>query len=256
MTIFVYDYTFDGLLTCVFEAYANKLFPNLLVREGSQLPLFCEYTMTVTADENKSLRVWNALRKKLSATALAQITYCWLSETDEIDNVLFRYICKNIDAPTSIEMNFADEDVLFLSQLFKKVSYERMRMLQFIRFQKAVDGTYFAPTAPVYNVLPISVNHFQDRFNDQAWLIYDTLREYGFYYNLDTVEQVTFKDSHQIHLLTGKLSESMMDSNEKLFQDLWKTYFNSVCIKERLNPRKHKQDMPIRYWKYITEKQR
>ncbi|WP_240054607.1 DUF4130 domain-containing protein, partial [Bacteroides uniformis] len=23
----------------------------------------------------------------------------------------------------------------------------------------------------------------------------------------------------------------------------------------RLNPRKHKQDMPVRYWKYLTEKQ-
>ena len=26
-------------------------------------------------------------------------------------------------------------------------------------------------------------------------------------------------------------------------------------IKERLNPRKHRQDMPVRYWKYLTEKQ-
>lgn len=47
-----------------------------------------------------------------------------------------------------------------------------------------------------------------------------------------------------------------MDDDELMFQKLWKTYFKSVCIKERLNPRKQKQDMPVRYWKYITEKQR
>ena len=46
-----------------------------------------------------------------------------------------------------------------------------------------------------------------------------------------------------------------MDKDEKLFQQLWKTYFKAICIKERLNPRKHKQDMPIRYWKHMTEKQ-
>ena len=40
------------------------------------------------------------------------------------------------------------------------------------------------------------------------------------------------------------------------FQQLWKTYFKSTTIKERLNPRKHKQDMPVRYWKYLTEKQK
>ncbi|MCQ4902025.1 DUF4130 domain-containing protein, partial [Phocaeicola vulgatus] len=26
-------------------------------------------------------------------------------------------------------------------------------------------------------------------------------------------------------------------------------------IKERWNPRKHRQDKPVRYWKYLTEKQ-
>ncbi|WP_302587710.1 DUF4130 domain-containing protein, partial [Paraprevotella clara] len=32
-------------------------------------------------------------------------------------------------------------------------------------------------------------------------------------------------------------------------------YFKAICIKERLNPRKHRKDMPVRYWKYLTEKQ-
>ena len=47
----------------------------------------------------------------------------------------------------------------------------------------------------------------------------------------------------------------LMDKDERLFQQLWKTYFKAICIKERWNPRKHRQDMPVRYWKYLTEKQ-
>ena len=70
-------------------------------------------------------------------------------------------------------------------------------------------------------------------------------------------EPVVFDDdSREAHLITGMLDESLMDKDEKLFQQLWKTYFKAICIKERMNPRKHKQDMPVRYWKYLTEKQK
>lgn len=255
MTVFIYDYTFDGLLTSVFDAYSSKIFPDMLVREGSQLPLFSEVKMTIATDEAKAKRVWKGIQKKLSATALSMVTYCWMSQEDGIEDRIFRFIRKTIDSPISIETNFADLDVLYMSRLFKRVSYESRRMLQFLRFQKAADGTFFAPIDTEYNVLPLIITHFKERFNDQPWLIYDTRREYGYYYDTNDVQQVTFQDPDQMHLITGKLKEGMMDSDELLFQKLWKTYFKSVCIKERLNPRKHKQDMPVRYWKYITEKQ-
>ena len=41
MTIFCYDKTFEGLLTCIFEAYSQKDFPELLLPIGAPLPLFC-----------------------------------------------------------------------------------------------------------------------------------------------------------------------------------------------------------------------
>ena len=82
-------------------------------------------------------------------------------------------------------------------------------------------------------------------------------RRYGFYYDLQEVTTISFDDdSRESHLITGMLDESLMDKDEKLFQQLWKTYFKVICIKERMNPRKHRQDMPVRYWKYLTEKQK
>ena len=170
--------------------------------------------------------------------------------------LLFRYIRKAIDAPRSIETNFADLDVLEFSRMWKRVDWERIRLLQFVRFQKAADGTFFAAVEPEKNALPLVTGHFKDRFADQRWLIYDIRRAYGYYYDLKEVHQVTFgEDSREGHLVTGMLDESLMDGDEQLFQSLWKTDFKAICIKERLNPRKHKQDMPVRYWKYLTEKQ-
>ncbi|EKU91540.1 TIGR03915 family putative DNA repair protein [Bacteroides oleiciplenus] len=256
MTIFIFDNTFEGLLTSVFEAYSRRTFPDALLPEGEPLPLFHDEAFMVITEEKKAKRVWRGLQKKLSSGALSCLAQCWLAEEAETPILLFRYMRKAIDAPRSIETNFADPDVLEFSRMWKRVDWERLRMLQFIRFQKAADGTFFAAVEPEKNALPLAIDHFKDRFADQPWLIYDIKRAYGFYYDLKEVRQVTFEEgSREGHLVTGMLDESLMDKDEKLFQQLWKTYFKAICIKERINPRKHKQDMPVRYWKHLTEKQ-
>lgn len=50
MNIFIYDYTFEGLLTCIFDAYFRKTFPDLLLKEGEPLPLFYDETFHVSRD--------------------------------------------------------------------------------------------------------------------------------------------------------------------------------------------------------------
>ncbi len=256
MRIFFFDNTFEGILTAVFDAYARRTFPDKLLREGEIPPLFCEETYTVITDKAKAERVWNGLRKKLSDTALSELTQCWLSELPEVSMLLFRYICKAVEAPAGIETNFADPDVLELSKIWRKVSGERLRMLQFVRFQRTADGMYYAALEPLYNVLPLTIAHFKDRFSDQRWLIYDIFRSYGYYYDLKEVREVFFKEGERgNHLITGMLDDALLDEEERMFQKLWQTYFKAICIKERMNPRKHRQDMPVRYWKYLTEKQ-
>ncbi|MDL2247481.1 TIGR03915 family putative DNA repair protein [Bacteroides sp. OttesenSCG-928-J23] len=254
MTIFVYDKTFEGLLTVVFDAYFRKSFPDMLLGHGEPFPLFYDDEFTVITDEAKAARVWKGLEKRLSDTALSLIARCWLSELPQVDIQLFRYMRKAIDSPQSMELNFNDPDVLELTKIWRKVNYEAMRVVQFTRFQKAVDGTYFAAFEPEYNVFSLCIHHFADRFADQRWLIYDIKRQYGYYYDLQKVEEVTF-DTPEAHLVTGMLDESLMATDEKLFQKMWKTYFKAIAIKERINPRLHKQHIPVRYWKYLTEKQ-
>lgn len=142
MTIFLYDNTFEGLLTSVFEAYSRRTFPDALLPVGEPLPLFHDEVFTVMTDEEKSGRVWRGLQKKLSSSALTCLAQCWLAEEEETALLLFRYIRKAIDAPRSIETNFSDPDVLAFSRMWKRVDWERLRLLQFVRFQKAADGTF------------------------------------------------------------------------------------------------------------------
>jgi len=255
MNVFLYDKTFDGLLTVVFDAYFRKTFPDLLLKEGEPLPLFYTEAVTSVTDEAKSNRVWKSLQKKLSSTALSMMTACWLSELPEVDMLLFRYMCKNIDSPGGVELSFGDPDVLEVAKLSKKVSQERHRVMQFMRFQKASDGTFFGAMEPLYNVLPLALDYLKNRFGYQKWLVYDIRRKYGFYYDLTTVTEVYF-EGKESHLLSGFLKDELMAEDEQLFQQLWKQYFQAISIKERRNPKLHRQNMPVRFWKYLTEKRR
>ena len=253
MILFIYDHTFEGLLTCIFDAYFRKTFPDSLLMEGEPLPLFYDEAIHIATDEEKAGRVWRGLQKKISKHALLCLTCCWLSELPKVDEMLFRYIRKAINSPHSIETNFADPDVLELAKIYKRVDGERVHLMQFVRFQKAADGTFFAAVEPQFNALPLAVDHFKDRFADQCWLLYDLKREYGYYYDLKEATEVRFEEK-EAHLLSGLLGEELMDADEKLFQQMWKTYFKSIAIKERLNPKLHRQHMPARFWKYMPEK--
>lgn len=254
MIIFTHDNTLDGLLTALFEAYSRKSFPDRVQPVDEALPLFYDEVFDVVTDTEKAGRVWQGLKKKFTGAGLSCITYCWLSEQPGADDLLFRYMRKTIDAPLSIEMNFGDTDVLAISKLWKKVGNEQMRVQQFMRFQKTADGIYFGAMEPIYNVFPLTISHFKDRFADQHWIIYDLRRAYGYYYDLKTVEEIRFEEESEM-LRSGILSEEVMDKDEKLFQQLWKQYFKSIAIQERKNPKLHRQHLPARFWKYLTEKQ-
>ena len=256
MTIYTFDGTMDGLLTAVFDAFKLKEQPEQLLMKGDALPLFCDHTYQVTSDEEKARRVWVGLEKRLTHEAMKLISVSWLSELRELNQPLFLYICK-VFRQGDISRNFADPDVLAVTNIARRVLHEQLRMKQFIRFQKAKDGTYLAVVSPDHNVLPIIFDHFQDRFNDQPWLIYDAKRHYGYYYDghADAIH-ITFENEATVpfDLGNGRLSDDVISSDDQLLQDLWRTYFKAICIKERMNPRKQLKDMPRRYWKYMTEK--
>lgn len=253
MIIFRYDKTFEGLLTAVFDAYKRKVFPDKLLGIDDIEPLFTDESYTVVSDKEKSNRVWKALKKKLTANAQNMLSYVWLSEIKETDELIFRFIRKTIDSKISIETNYADADVLQMIQTAKKVNKEAEYARQFIRFQKTADGMFFGGISLEYNALPIAVSHFTDRFRDQQWIIYDLKRNYGYYYDLNKTIEITLDIADKIS--DGKIADEMMDKDEQQFQEMWKSYFKAMAIKERINPKLQRQHMPKRFWKYLTEKQ-
>lgn len=253
MNVFFYDKTFDGLLTTVFDAYKLKLFPDKLLAIGEIAPMLMEQQFTSVTQSEKSARVWRALKNKLSQRALNHLLYAWQSDHPECDDYLFRYICRAVIAPQSIETDFADHDVNQVLKLAKQVSKECMYLIEFVRFQKTIDNIYFAPVSPRYDVLPFTISHFKDRFADQKWVIYDEKRAYGYYYDLHKIEEMNLDDLSVIE--NGKLKSDLLMEDERLFQTLWQRYFKALTIEERKNLKQQRRSMPKRFWHYLTELQ-
>jgi len=253
MNIFAFDNTFEGLLTLVFECYQRRLFPDEIIGgEGSQSVLFGS-TITIETDDQKAERVWNGIVSHSSEGNAHRIYRVFLTGMPDTPLLLVKYIRLVIDSTKNQETNFSEPVVLQVNKLHQKVCKETHRIQMFVRFQKTVEDSYYASFAPMYDVLPLCIPHFRDRYADQPWIIYDLKRNYGFCYDLKHVSRVVFEDL-KVNSQNGQLHSSLLAEDEKLFQQLWKQYYHSICIQERKNNKVHRQQMPQRFWKYLPEK--
>ncbi len=251
MTSIIYDGSFEGLLSAIFEVYEYKFPDPTIVGKNCAAPLFGRQHIVHTSPE-KAERVLKKLRSSLSASVCKKIYEVHLSEQEGIANVLLRFVQYCLNKGKAACDDFSNEAVITLHQTLKKVHRERHRMEAFIRFQHSADGLYFASVEPDFDVLPLISSHFAKRYADQRWLIFDNKRKYGMLYDLKEVHMVEQSPSDKnCTMLNPAIS---LHQEEKKFQELWKQYFKSVNIKERKNTALHVRHMPKRYWKYLTEK--
>jgi probable DNA metabolism protein len=253
MTSIVYDGTFEGWLTAVFEVYEYKFEQAKIVTEGRYQPDVFAPPHNCVFNKEKADRVWKGLSEKVSKAALTQVYKTFLSEEGDIEDVLLQYVKYAFSHRTNIECDFSHPSVIKVAQTAKMVGREKHRMEAFVRFQLTSDGIYYAVCQPDFNVLPLIKNHFQKRYADQKWLIYDSRRKYGIFYDLNEVNFINLCFNEATN--GGKNVELIMDEKESLYQQLWQHYFKSVNINARKNMKLHIQHMPKRYWKHLPEKQ-
>lgn len=250
----IYDATFDGFLTCIFHIYELRLQSvSFQKSDNVQESLFGSSTEIVT-DLQKADRVWKGLKQKSTAIGSLRLYYAFLSEQVHVESLLLVYIQQALRSKVSIESDFSNEIVLKISQIAKSVGREKHRMEAFVRFKLTKDHVYFANIEPDFDVLPLISNHFEKRYADQKWIIYDLKRHYGLFYDLNKVDIIYLTLPENFD--ATKTSIDYFAVEELEFQTLWQDYFESTNIPSRKNIKLHVQHVPKRYWKYLSEKLR
>ncbi len=246
--VFVTDGSFEGLLTAIFESYSKKGPPHIIEPDSDVQTHLFDCRVRISTDAGKSDRVWAGLKKRLGAGPRQRLFEAYLSGSPGVETMIYRLVREAL--PSRNDPGFkADLSCrIEVQKLSGKVRREAHRMKGFCRFQDTGGERYLAVIAPRYDVLPLIRRHFESRFADQQWIIYDAKRHYGICYDRQTSREVTL-DTDEV-----AAAQSNDTPGEQICQTLWRRYYEAATVPQRRNPKQHLGKLPRRYWRYLTEK--
>ncbi len=237
--IYLIDGSFDSVLTALYNAYLTKIFPNAVSDGNIQLELG-ENIIEVQTDKSKAERVFNKLNKVLPHEEIEKLYLLIKSDDESKYTVLFNYLKKTIDARDCIATKFTDVDVFNFDRLVSKVLLEAHRFKGFIRFSKTDNGIYYAKYFPDNDINSLILPHFIARYKNMPFIIHDLNHDVvSAYFNGKT--KTVRKKINPLYI-------------KDEFQTLFKTYYDTVYIKERKNERLMRNFMPKRYHVHLPEK--
>lgn len=245
MTMLLYDGSFEGFLTAVFDIYDQKLSDVCIRKQHLGENSLWGETILIETQTDKAARVWEGLKKRTNEEAGKHFYANYLSELPHEEDNMLEYVRYVFASREDVSKDFSHPSVLRVAKVAKMVGREKHRMEAFVRFQLTAHDVWYATIEPDFNVLPLIAKHFKSRYADQKWLIVDVKRGYGLYYDLTTIE-ILHDEALQ--------EKVQFNSSEQAYQRLWKTYFTNTNIVERRNIKLHVQHVPLRYWKYLSEK--
>ena len=244
MLTYVYDGSFEGLLTAIFEAFYRREQPEAIVdEEGLQQDLLMRY-VHIGTDAAKSDRVYHSIWSNISEQALKNVYHVFLSEDPQAGTLIYRYLKLGWKMGARVDLHLSDDTVFKVMDINRRLEFEVHRLMGFIRFRQVEGGVYYSAVSPDSNVVELLAPHFAERLSDQQWIIHDVKRELAALYNRKAWIMSEFS--------AGDIPADTAD--ETRYSGLWKQFFNTLAIPSRTNPKLQRQLMPRRYWDHLVEK--
>ena len=239
--ILVYDGTFEGFLSLVYEVYYKKLKPTKIYKTLPNEILF-EETLEINSSKESGIKVLNAIKTKFPKEILEKILNIFMCDSKDFEMALLEYIVIGFKDSKQL-YNINNSCVFYINNLEKELFKNVHRMSGFIRFEELEDKTLYAKIESKFNIVYFLGRHFLKRFNNQNFIIHDINRKLAFLKieNDYSIKEVTFFD------------EPNYSPNEEKFQKLWKSFFSGVTINERTNLKLQTQMVPLLYRTYMSE---
>ena len=139
----------------------------------------------------------------------------------------------------------ANPCVMRLMELKRKVLNEAHLFKEFLRFDELKGGVLYGKIEPKCDVLPFVSQHFEARFPEEDWIIYDEKRK----------KAAVHKHGMDIIVVEGQDIEQLTKElqTEDEYRELWKVFFNTIGIESRYNPKCQQNHMPEWYRRNMTE---
>lgn len=244
MITLIHDGTFEGLLSCIYEAFYSREKPDTICGIHEFTPNLLSTNINVTTDLEKAKKVSQAIKSKISSDAMRKINYAYLSEQECAGMIIFNYLKLGFKLGSKVDLHMNHDAVLGINKLEWKVKIERHRMLGFVRF-KGIGDFFYSAIEPDNNVLSLISGHFAARLRSECFILHDLKREIAFFYNKG--------ESGYAPLLKKESECFSKDNRDHFYTELWKEFYETISIVDRKNLKLQKNYMPVRYWKHLTE---
>lgn len=241
--VYLYNSSFESLLTLIFSLIDKEIKPDDIKSEYEYTPNLIDKFLYLKID-NKD-EIFNKYNNKLTYPIIYSCYKVYLSNDERKELIIYYFIKNSLIYKNKIFDHRYLNCVLHTIRISKYVSEEAHKLKGFLRFKELKSGVLYAEMSPNNNVIFILAEHFKKRLMNEKFLIKDVNR--GIY---------AFYDGKKIYYLNNdELINLKIDitNNEIEIENLWKTFFNTVGIKERENKKVQMNFMPKRYWKYIIE---
>lgn len=236
---YIYDGSLEGLLTCVFRAFELREEPAEI--RADDRTLFRR--VTVETDESKAERVKKRLLRSFGRDFTETLALVYLSGEAGAETDILRYVRLAFERNGAQARDLCDPLVHKMTKLAHAVSREAHRIIEFLRFSD-YDGTLVSVINPKYFVLPLIAKHFERRFPNENYFIYDEVHG-------SALSHEKGKNSELFPVSAFTAAEAT--EQEQKFRKLWKLFYDTIEIKERHNPKLRVQHLPKRFWKNVTE---
>lgn len=245
MNVWVYEDSFEGLMTVVYAWFYAKEKPCKMVTEGNfQQDLLSNVKFIVT-DAHQAQKVADGIVHKLGKEIFELLIKAYLSEDVKIAEIIVQFLDYGFKRGAQVVNHLSDPRVAAFIGRSTAVSRESHKLIGMIRFVELSNGILYGAYDSTYNQVLILAPHFSQRLGNQVWVIHDTKRGIGAFYQ-----------KGQWHM--GEMPENFgiqLSQDESLFQNLWKKYYKHIAIEERKNEKLRRQNMPKKYWHFLTEMQ-
>lgn len=249
MVIFTCQDTFESMMTCIYDAWSARLGHNNIKLQTEPIwspELFCDYRH-VDPDEEKVQKVIRSVKQKISENSYHDIYRAAMSDHPDKLDIIYRYMILGFVCGEKTSRMFGNPAVSALFELDRKVANEAHLFREFVRFSRLKNQVLLSIIEPKCNVLTLLAPNFEDRMPSEHWMIVDKTRMLSVVHPADSDYFLTPVTPEEL---------SYMEASKDRFDPyvgLWKSFFQTIGIEQRKNPRCQRNMLPIWYRKHMPE---
>lgn len=248
--IYCCEASVDGIFTAIYDAwdshYGHDFIKIKEINDSDTMELFSEYVQVKT-NADKAEKVALTIQKKISDYAYEVVIKSALSIQNGRADAIYKFLQLGLFVGESVMEQLSHPYVLPLFEMERRVNFEVLHYKQFVRFSELENKILFSKIRPENDILSLVTPHFEDRFPEENFIIYDAGR------NCAAVHR---KDYPWIMADAAEMNLAGMENYSKAEIDMqyfWQTFVDTIGIQDRCNKKLQYQMLPNRYREFMRE---